>query len=87
MLHSQHLPADGLRPGVTCHNGSDSRTDGPCTYSKVNTVYLMCVGSHGQAKGTSQTKVCQLEIVVGAVYEQVLGLEVPVQHPAQQPAC
>ena len=42
----------------------------------------MRVCSYGQPKGAGQPEVGQLQVVVPLVDEQVLGLQVPVQHPA-----
>jgi hypothetical protein len=39
------------------------------------------VGAHGYAEGARQAEVRELELVAGALYKQVLGLEVAVQHP------
>lgn len=44
--------------------------------------HLVCVCPHRDAKGPSQPKVCQLELVVLLVNQQVLWLEVPVQDAA-----
>ncbi len=42
----------------------------------------MGVRAHGEAKRARQPEVGQLERVVLAVYQQVLRLQVAVQHPA-----
>ena len=40
----------------------------------------MGIGSHGNTKGTGQTKVGKLQ-VVSLINEQVLGLEIAVENP------
>ena len=45
---------------------------------------LMGVCSYGQAESASKAKVCKLQGVAFPVYEEVLGLQVSVQNPAQQ---
>lgn len=44
--------------------------------------YFMCVGANGNPKGSSQAKVCQLDLALG-VDEEVLGLQVPVKDPVR----
>ena len=42
----------------------------------------MCVGSDGQPKGACKAKICQLQVVVLAVYEEVLRLQISMQDSA-----
>lgn len=41
----------------------------------------MCVCPDRDAEGPCQTKICQFQVVVLPVYEQILRLQVPVQNP------
>ena len=42
-------------------------------------VYLMCVCSHRNSKGSREAKICEFEIIF-LVDEEVLGLEVAMQN-------
>ncbi|WAR05297.1 hypothetical protein MAR_020666 [Mya arenaria] len=44
-----------------------------------NQPYLMCVGPYRYTKGAGEPKVSQFDVAL-LVYEEVLGLDIPVQH-------